>query len=329
MFERIQSPAGPVFHRSSLLHDRGIRHAFSTRIGGVSAEPFHSLNLGNPNGCSIQDDYERIWENYRLLHRAAGCREDERPCRVHQVHGSGIRWVRPGEEFDCSAKADAMISDDPARVISIRVADCVPILIAREDGSRVAAVHAGWRGVVAGIVPMALGELADRRAPTNCIAAIGPCIGFDAFEVGEEVVNQFRQVFGDRAPIRAASAAKGYVDLREAVRLQLLDAGVLAQYIDVSDRCTYRDRQEFYSHRRDNGITGRMAAVIQCSASRHTERAQRVLPIGFDDEQAHQATRPENLKQARRESAQDQFAVAALDLLADVHEQPQRGASHV
>jgi len=94
------------------------------------------------------------------------------------------------------------------------------------------------------------------------VAAIGPCIGPDAFEVGPEVLEAFEQRFGAAAPIRRRSDGKGSVDLQAAVRQQLIDAGVPEARIDGHDRCTYRDAAEFYSHRRDNGVTGRLAAVI-------------------------------------------------------------------
>ena len=96
----------------------------------------------------------------------------------------------------------------------------------------------------------------------DVIAAIGPCIGFDAFEVGPEVVDEFVARFGPAAPVRTRKDGKGHVDLREAVRRQLVDAGVSPDRIDTTDRCTFRDDGEFFSHRRDNGVTGRMAAVI-------------------------------------------------------------------
>ena len=178
-----------------------------------------------------------------------------------------VARVRRGEDFDTATKADALVSDDPTRVLSIRVADCVPILIASAEGSRVAAIHAGWRGVVGGVTMQAFRELAVDRSPTGFVAAVGPCIGFESFEVGSEVLADFTRVFGVDAPCRLCPLGrlgKGYVDLREGLRRQLLALGIPASQIDVSDRCTYRDREEFFSHRRENGVTGRMAALIQC-----------------------------------------------------------------
>src|SRR5260221_3921584 len=90
MLQRQELSNGSVVYCSPLLRERGVRHAFSTRLGGISPEPFASMNLGNPNGCAIQDDYERIWENYRMLQRSVGLDDREKPCRVHQVHGNVV-----------------------------------------------------------------------------------------------------------------------------------------------------------------------------------------------------------------------------------------------
>lgn len=257
MLQRVQSPGGVVFYRSPSLAEIGVPHAFSTRVGGLSPAPFDSLNLGNPSGCAIQDDRGRIEENYGLLCTAAGLHERELVW-VHQVHANQVVWCGKGP-FSCDQKADAIVSGDPHRVISVRIADCVPILIATGDGRYVAAVHAGWRGIVAGVIRKAVGEL-RQAGESALVATIGPCIGFDSFEVGPEVLAEFERVFGPDAPIRRREDAKGYADCREAVRRQLLEMGI--ERIDTTDRCTVRHREEFFSHRRDKGVTGRMAALI-------------------------------------------------------------------
>jgi YfiH family protein len=259
LLQRRTAPSGVIFYASPLLERIGVPHAFSTRLGGVSPAPFHSLNLGNPNGCAIQDDYDHVWENYRRLQAAAGCPEGEL-CRVHQVHGATMVRAAVGRSFDKAARADAIVGSDPGKILSVRVADCVPILLAAEDGKTVAAVHAGWRGVVAGAVTAALAQLNGDAG--KCFAAIGPCIGGDAFEVGPEVLAEFVAAFDGDAPIVRRVGEKGHVDLREAVRLQLLRAGLPPDHIDTTDRCTHRDADEFFSHRRENGVTGRIAAII-------------------------------------------------------------------
>ena len=267
MLERRSAANGVVYYASPLFERASIPHAFSTRIGGLSPAPFDSLNLGNPSGCDVADDYERIGENYRRLAVACGCPTGE-VLRVHQVHGGVVVHVASNEKFDTAAKADAIVSGDPRRVASVRVADCVPVLLATRDGKMVAAVHAGWRGVIAGVATNTLRILLGvSGGAEGILAAIGPCIGYGAFEVGPEVILEFRRHFGDSAPLRTIESGKGYIDLREAIRLQLIAAGLGGHQIDQSDRCTYRNQEEFFSHRRDNGITGRMAAIISARAS--------------------------------------------------------------
>ena len=263
MLERETSAGGVVTYVSPLMRAAGVRHAFSTRIGGTSPKPFDSLNLGNPSGCDIQDLGERIRYHYRLLFLARGCAEKAH-MYLHQIHGARVVQVRPGQPHNSDDKGDALVSDYPTRVLSIRVADCVPVLLATEDGRIVAAVHAGWRGVIAGVVIEAVRQMRAlaARGPQEIVAAIGPSISFDAFEVGTEVLEEFSCAFGPDAPIRHEANGKGRVDLRESLRQQLVATGVQKSKIDLTDRCTYRDSDEFFSHRRDKGISGRMAAII-------------------------------------------------------------------
>ncbi|MDB5294473.1 MAG: hypothetical protein JWO31_456 [Phycisphaerales bacterium] len=278
VLSRIVAPNGVVFYRSPALAAVGIPHGFSTRVGGISAGPFASLNLGNPNGCPVQDPSANIPLNYDRLHAAIGAVGRARAF-VHQVHGDRVVVATAGAAFDHHAKADAVVCTDLGRVAAVRVADCVPVLLATADGRAVAAVHAGWRGVVAGVVTKAVEALrrsAGEAGPATgragaggagvpLVAAVGPSIGFDAFEVGPEVAAEFERAFGgDAAGLLkpSANAGKAMADLRGGIRLQLLAAGVDVGAIDTTDRCTFRDAEEFFSHRRENGVTGRMAALI-------------------------------------------------------------------
>ncbi len=249
---------GVVFYASSLLEQIRVPHCFSTRIGGVSPAPFDSLNLGNPSGVDQVDDYDRIYENYRKLQRAIDRPNHER-IWVHQVHGGDVMRAPCAS----GAKADALICDDPGKLIAVRVADCVPILLSSTDGKTVAAVHSGWRGVIAGVVRNTIEAM--NIAAQNLIAAIGPCISLEHFEVGGEVLEAFTETFGDNAPVKRRGDGKGYVDLREAVRLQLIRVGIPPEQIDTTDRCTFEHAEEFFSHRRDRGLTGRMATLIATS----------------------------------------------------------------
>ena len=266
MLERRTSDEGVVYYASPVLSAAGVPHAFSTRLGGVSAGLFESLNLGNPFGCDAHDPTDNIRTNEQRLLRAAGGGAREF-CRVHQVHGRAVARARRGRAFDYHEKADAIVSDDPERALSVRVADCVPVLLARSDGKVVAAVHAGWRGVVAGVVPAAIGAMSRIAAHLSLanghlLAAIGPSISGEAFEVGPEVVKIFTGLFDSSVVGRRLPEGKALIDLRRAIYLQLRDEGLEPGQVDVTDRCTYRDTGEFFSHRREHGFTGRMAAVI-------------------------------------------------------------------
>lgn len=264
MFERREHAAEGgrvVVYESTLLAGVGAAHAFSTRLGGISPPPFDSLNLGNPPG-ELRDSTDNIGANYAQVQAAMGC-GGRRRVWANQVHGGVV--LRVDADFECGRAGDALVANAGSCVLAVRTADCVPILLASAGGGTVAAVHAGWRGVIAGVVPAAVaalveaGELGDARA---VVAAIGPCIGAEAMEVGAEVVAEFAGAFGDEAPVRRRADGKGHVDLRAACRMQLIRCGVAAERIDVSDRCTYRDAGEFFSHRRSGGTTGRMAALI-------------------------------------------------------------------
>ena len=271
LLEKISHPGGPVYYVSPRLREIGVPHAFSTRLGGNSPAPFDSLNLGNPAG-DIRDDRERILDNYKQLETAAGFDGRER-CWLHQIHSAVVARVGSEKPHDNSSQGDALVTSDPAFALSVRVADCCPVLLASNDGKRVAAVHSGWRGTVGDATGTALIELMKRDAsgvaiaPNNIVAAIGPCIGFDAFEIGAEVLDEFERVLGADAPIRRRSDGKGYADIRETIRIMVLRAGVPERNIDTTDRCTHRDADEFFSHRRENGVTGRMAAMIAVQGS--------------------------------------------------------------
>jgi YfiH family protein len=266
VLERRRSRDGVVYYASAKLEAIRVAHAFSTRLGGISPAPFDSLNLGNPNGAEIQDDYARIWANYARLLEAIDQSPDP-PLRVHQVHGNCVANVESGQAFDVATRADAIVSRDCGRPVSVRTADCVPIIASSLDGKIVAAIHAGWRGIISGVIAAAIQQMLREMSGLSAkslVAAIGPCIGPAAFEVGPEVIAEFGRVFASRAPVELLPCGKARVDLKQAARLQLLDCGLADDCIDSTDRCTVTHRDEFFSHRRDAGVTGRMAAIIVC-----------------------------------------------------------------
>lgn len=253
----------PVLLRSPLLDSLNIPHAFTTRQGGVSPAPFASLNLGNPSDIPAErrDPSTNIRENWRLILAAINC-GSRRLVEVHQVHGAAVHVIRERTPLASpDPRADAIVTDHPSLVPAVRVADCCPVLLSSHDGRVVAVAHAGWRGVIAGVIPATVKSMQQLGAD-SLAAAIGPCIGPDRFEVGPEVVEQFRAAFpsGETVTLHPTSPGKGLIDLKAALRLQLQRSGV--DRIDTLPQCTYRDADLFYSHRREKGLTGRTAALI-------------------------------------------------------------------
>ncbi|MEW5852132.1 MAG: peptidoglycan editing factor PgeF [Myxococcota bacterium] len=237
----------PVLTSSLLSAVPGVVHAFTGREGGVSPAPYHSLNLGQaPAG----DDVTNVQENVRRLTAQLGAQS---LAAVHQVHGS--RVVDESEAHP-GCQADGVISATPGRFVMVKVADCAPVLLARSDGTKVAAVHAGWRGAVARIASQAVRLLGT----PDVVAAVGPCIGPCCFEVGQEVVDAATAVAGPSVVVRR-EGRKPHVDLAGIVVADLMDAGVACQRVDVLRGCTVC-HGELFSHRRDQGLTGRQAGVI-------------------------------------------------------------------
>jgi YfiH family protein len=175
-----------------------------------------------------------------------------------QIHGTAIASTRIAE----SSEADLVAGQDPDRLAAVRTADCVPILMGCRLRGEVVAIHAGWRGVVADAPGVAVRHLvAAGSQPHDIVAAIGPAIGPDAFEVGPEVAAAFRdaglaEVVLDRSP-------RPHVDLHQAATRLLIDAGVDPAAIDGLPICTVADHR-FFSHRRDRGRTGRHLSAIRC-----------------------------------------------------------------
>ncbi len=259
MLQRIEHENRLVTYQSPLLRELGVVHAFSTRIGGISTGDYASLNLGPLTKGGYTDHNTSVSENFRRLRKAIGAERTMRTV-VKQVHGCGV-WEPPPEpvRVEDAPEADAIISDNPLHLLVIRIADCVPILMTSDDGKRVAAIHAGWRGIVAGVIPRTVEKFGPVAA-----SAVGPCISAEHLGVGDEGVEAFEQA-GLIDAVDRTTYAKPHVDLRRAARMQLEQAGVTA--IETTDRCTYRDHDEFFSHRRDvthrgRATTGRLAAVI-------------------------------------------------------------------
>ena len=265
----------------------GVRHGFAARTGGITAvygQP-DDLNLG----FAASDTRDNVLENRsRLLNRVFG--RTLPLVTLRQTHSSLVRRVGREKAGEASTLAgDGLMTDEPGVALGIQTADCVPVLVADLRTGAVAAFHAGWRGTLKRIVEQGLGRmrLEFGSRPEDLRAAIGPAIGSCCYAVGEEVEHEFRSQFRyadelfrevyDSEPIRKKypmlflnQRAPGHgdlgpalhLDLREANRRQLLDAGLPAGAVEVLPQCTSCRTDLFFSYRAEGGYTGRMLAVI-------------------------------------------------------------------
>jgi YfiH family protein len=200
----------------------------------------------------------------------------DRLARVHQVHSAIVRVVRTGEPVpggEHPPQADALATDDPGTALAVRIADCVPILIADRRRRAVAAVHAGWRGTCASIVSASVAAMGEAFGsdPADLAAAIGPSACVECFEVGDEVVDLFREAGHTEASVarwfRRGRGPRPFADLWTANHDQLVEAGVPSAAIVVMGACTMMHRDWFFSHRADGAATGRLVAAIRPRAS--------------------------------------------------------------
>ncbi len=183
---------------------------------------------------------------------------DREIASLRQVH-SAVVIVANGET-GCLGEADALIADRPGPLLSVRTADCLPVLLVDERLRAVAAIHAGWRGIVAGVVGAAVDALGRRfgSRPADVYAAIGPGIGACCFQVGPEVAIRFQELFPERNDLDHGTR----LDLPESVRRQLIAAGLDPRRISTSALCTRCRPEEFHSWRRDPGEAERMVSAI-------------------------------------------------------------------
>ncbi len=180
--------------------------------------------------------------------------------QAYQVHGAAVVHAGGDVEAMRQVHADALIARAPFAV-GVRVADCVPVLVGARGSGSVAAIHAGWRGVVLGVIPAALAEL-RKDGESRLVVAIGPCIGPCCFEVGLDVAERIADASHGAPVVVRREGEKAYVDLRAAVRAQLSAAGVAAADVDDVPGCTKCDPARFFSFRRDGANAGRHLGVI-------------------------------------------------------------------
>jgi YfiH family protein len=224
-----------------------VRTLQTTRLGGVSSTPYDSLNLGDHVG----DAPLAVARNRVLLNTLL----PSEPVWLEQAHGT---LVADADHASCLPQADACIARHRAAVCVVMTADCLPVLLCDKQGSVVGAAHAGWKGLAAGVIEATVQAM--NIAPQNLMAWLGPAISQDAFEIGDEVRAAFIA-----AQLQAVAAfipgqhGKWLADIYALARLRLNALGITQIY--GGDYCTYRERERFFSYRRD-GATGRMGTFI-------------------------------------------------------------------
>ncbi|MDR0702731.1 MAG: peptidoglycan editing factor PgeF [Azoarcus sp.] len=227
-----------------------VRALVTTRLGGHSKAPYDSLNLG----AHVGDDPAAVAANRALLRRHLPAE----PYWLEQVHGTAVALADGGARR-APPRADAAVARAPGAVCAVMTADCLPVLFCDRDGAAVAAAHAGWRGLAAGVLEAAIAAMA--MPPARIIAWLGPAIGPAAFEVGDDVRDAFLALDPGACAAFAAreTSGKWLADLYALARRRLTRAGVSRIY--GGGRCTSTETARFYSYRRD-GATGRFASLV-------------------------------------------------------------------
>lgn len=251
------------FWRADALRDLPwLVHGVTERSGGASLAPFATLNLG----LHVGDDAESVIENRRRAASALGFSLDRLVC-AEQIHGGVVAIVNVAdagrgatEHADALPGADALATDTPDLLLAIFTADCVPVLLADPENRAIGVAHAGWRGLVADVLPdtIAAMERAFGTRRETLRAAVGPAIGACCYAVGDEVASRFPVEFVERH----TPDEQPRLDLAGAAAGQLRAAGLADANITRSGHCTACLPERYFSHRRDAGRTGRIAALI-------------------------------------------------------------------
>jgi YfiH family protein len=266
-------------------------HGFSTRLGGLSRAYCADDAPGELNlGFTASDDREIVIRNRRLLAEAVSGDAATPLVSLRQIHSSLLVHATAADvDREQPWKADGLMTDEPGILLGIQTADCIPVLVADRKRRVVAAFHAGWRGTVKRIVEAGIGRmrLEFGSKPEDLVAAVGPGIGACCYAVGEEVFSEFESQFQygrelfrlvddynavhhkypmlfltQRAPGHSPIGPSLHLDLVEANRRQLLDAGLKPRSIKAVGGCTSCQRELFFSHRSSQGHAGRMMSVI-------------------------------------------------------------------
>jgi YfiH family protein len=249
-----------VLYRFTGLDGAGVTHAAVTRLGGVSQGDFATLNLGH----TVGDDLDAVAENHRRLFAALGL-EREQAVSPYQVHSANVTLVGHGHRGTVQPETDGLITTTPGVALLFRFADCVPLLLFDPVRRALALVHAGWRGAARGVVAAAIQAFSQYAGsqPEDLWAGIGPAIGPCCYQVGPEVVEAVQRASANGREISEERDGTLYLDLPAAVGAQLTAHGVTR--VETSNLCTACRTDEWFSHRAEEGRTGRfgMLAMLE------------------------------------------------------------------
>jgi len=245
-----------VWYEFEELVGSGVAIAFLTRLGGASAPPFDALNLGH----TVGDDLATVEENHNRAFAALGI-EPRQVVSPYQIHSTHVRLVSQAHTGTTQPATDGLLTATPGVALLLRFADCVPILLFDAKRRAVGIIHSGWKGAAGNIAAAAVTAFARYvgSRPSDLWAGIGPAIGPCCYEVGEEMADTITKISPEG--IKALQRRDGglYLDLPSLVRAQLAEAGV--KQIALSDICTACHTEEWFSHRAENGRTGRFGAL--------------------------------------------------------------------
>jgi YfiH family protein len=250
------------------LEAAGFVNGFSTRGGGTSPMPENALNLAGFN----EDTAENILENRRrFLKLFPNESEDWALAGCWQVHGADVRLIKSHGEAKPAGDArgdtiycDAIVSNAPGVLAGVKTADCVPVLLGDSKTGAFAAVHAGWRGALATIAMKTLRRMFSEYGTSSrdvCVA-IGPAAGACCYEVGTDVIDEYRNTFPDQDLFTTTRAGHACINLLEANRAQLISAGVESDNIHVAPLCTMCRTDLFFSYRREKSVHGRVGRLM-------------------------------------------------------------------
>lgn len=257
-FRFIQMDDLPAYQFEAWLDQPHLVHAIFTRHGGVSRPPYATLNLSR----AVGDDLSAVEHNHTRICQALNISRSQ-VVQCHLMHGRTVRVVTARENGQPPGLADGLVTAQPGVMLSMRFADCVPILLHDPRRKAVGLVHAGWRGTLQNVAAAAVRAMTEELGCVgpDITALIGPSIGPCCYEVGTEVVQAFTAILPDMAPLLLRQDGRRvYLDLWQANYQQLLAAGVGQVY--NMELCTACHRDLFFSHRGDGGCTGRFGVVI-------------------------------------------------------------------